>query len=271
MPCLWLRAVHTYAHTFILSLVQSVITSCPLNTTFCSINLLADSWSHPDWWAPNLCEEPRQWWKRLSHQHGRGRWLRSRTSFITTLWYTWNIKNRYSCRRSKMCCTPIGFFKVVWKCIQYKQNGNYVFHFGYLIDLRCFYHLKQIKTFEVGVVDVFNTKVVQRDLKRQWDWAFPTLCFWKALFFFFESVSVLCGRSLSSAQWQRGTNQRFLLTRQIHTLSHPIFPKLQRPTSGVTSLGKQCCRQSHPLMRFISHYYWLAWPLAALEIRELSK
>lgn len=32
---------------------------------------------------------------------------------------------------------------------------------------------------------------------------------------------------------------------------------LQKPTSGVTSLQKQHCRQSDPLMWFISQYYWL--------------
>lgn len=29
----------------------------------------------------------------------------------------------------------------------------------------------------------------------------------------------------------------------------------------MTSLGKQCCRQTDPLKWFISRYYWLTWPM----------
>lgn len=84
---------------------------------------------------------------------------------------------------------------------------------------------------------------------------------------FFEIVSDFSGRSLSSAQWQGGTNQRVLLTRQIHTLSHPIFPtKLQRRTSGMTSLGKQCCRQ-----KWSSDVIYITLLLAHREMRELWK
>lgn len=84
-----------------------------------------------------------------------------------------------------------------------------------------FCRLKQ----EISSWRAFHTNMVQRDLKPQWVWAFPTLCFQMLYFFFFETMLDFSGRNLSSGQKQRGTNQRFLLTRRIHTLSHPTLPK----------------------------------------------
>lgn len=80
---------------------------------------------------------------------------------------------------------------------------------------------------EVGVVDALNITVVQSDLKNQWDWAFQH-CILDLLFYFFLEQSVFCSKTLSSVQWQGGTNQGFVLTRQIHTLSHPSFPNYRK-------------------------------------------
>ena len=113
------------------------------------------------------------------------------------------------------------------------------------------------------VADAFNKTVVQRDLKHRKILSFPE----DALFLLFETVSDFCGEGLSSAPWQGGTNQCFLLTRQIHTLSQPIAPKPWTPTSGVTSSGKTVL-QTNWSSDVIN--YWLTWPMSLPSVRMNS-
>lgn len=98
------KNTHTHRHTLIMSLVYSVITICPPNSMFCSVNLPADSWSHSDWWAPNQCEEPPQGWKWplwFSHLHGWLPWPHSKDKILFPQQNTWVYSNSL-CNTSKI-------------------------------------------------------------------------------------------------------------------------------------------------------------------------